>query len=209
MKKNVKNILMYDKNLYTPEAVASGALSESDYRKEYSRLRKIANERLKRLSESEYRSSQAYQINKHGFPKLGDLTDGAFKFELYRLQKFVSARSSSVTGQREIEKTTISSLRSSGYTFINKSNYRKFIDYIEQIRAKNNGRLYDSDRVVDVFALSERKGFTIDDIVENYDFFAEHYEEIADMPKRRNPKNRNSEWYRKLLEEDEFWTNSD
>ena len=101
--------------------------SEKELRAEYTRLRDIAVKRLKRLGASEYKSSAAYQINKNKFIKLGQMKNAdELASRLSDLSRFVSARSSSITGQRGLERDRIMALQESGYDFVNKSNLREF-----------------------------------------------------------------------------------
>lgn len=152
-----KNVLKYERLLYAPEALESGTLTVKEQRAEYSRLRKIANSRISALGRSEFRESQTYLKNRGGFAPLSKIESKDLKFELYDLMKFVTAKSSSVTGQREIRQQTIATFHDMGYTFINRKNYKQFTDFMENARKTYDahGRKY-SNTTLELFSVIQR-----------------------------------------------------
>ena len=133
-----------DPAAYNP--VGLKAYSEDDIRKEYARLRREAEQRLTRLGKSEFRESEAYTQNVGRFKRLADIKD---RRTLERLTqeaaRFVTARSSSASGQRGIRRDVISSLhaRSDGaFDWVNTKNYKKFTEFMEELRATGQDKLF-------------------------------------------------------------------
>lgn len=152
-------------------------------RREYQRLRRVAEKRLARLAASEFADSEAYLSNAGRFTPLSQVSSnrelGAL---LYQVRNFLDARRSSVTGQRAIIKEQIETLHEHGYTFVNKSNLKAFGDYMEAARAAAGGRLYASDRVAELYDAAERKGIPPEQLMENFDFWRKHVEALNDAP---------------------------
>ena len=118
-------------------------LDEIALRKEYSRLREIANTRLKRLLASEYKETDLAKEYAGGFAILAEVED--LPRELTKLARFVASERASVTGLKRIDKQTIETLQEHGYTFVNTKNVRQFGAFMEEMRQAGYSKLYSSE----------------------------------------------------------------
>lgn len=117
---------------------------EAELKTEYSRLRREAEDRLRKLGRSEFADSKAYTQNVGTFPTLkeieaqqahpGDLRD--LTRHLIDAHRFVMSKASSASGQREIRRENISTLHAHGYSWVNTKNFKDFTDFMEEMRAK-------------------------------------------------------------------------
>ena len=118
-------------------------LDERALKKEYSRLREIANRRLNRLQASEYKETDLAKEYAGGFAILADVED--LPRELTKLARFVASERTSVTGLKRIEKQTVETLKEHGYDFVNTKNVRQFGAFMEEMRQAGLSKLYSSE----------------------------------------------------------------
>lgn len=153
-------------------------------RREYQRLRRVAEKRLARLGDSEFADSEVYRRNVGKFTPLSQVSSnrelGAL---LNQVRNFLDARRSSVTGQRAIIKEQIETLHEHGYTFVNKSNLKAFGQFMEAARAAAGGTLYASDRVAEIYDAAERKSIPPEQLMENFEFWRKHVETLNAAPR--------------------------
>lgn len=139
----IKNadVLTWEYDDYYPYRLEQ--IDERALRKEYTRLRKIANKRLARLQASEYKETDLAKEYAGGFALLADVKD--LPRELTQLARFVASEKSSVTGLKRIDKQTIETLQEHGYTFVNTKNVRQFGAFMEEMRQAGLSKLYSSE----------------------------------------------------------------
>lgn len=176
-------------------------LTDREIRREYTRLRNIANKRIKALSKSEFTDTRIYQLNKEGFPSIKKLTQRMMVSYLAQLASFVTAKSSSVTGLRELQKQTIETLHEHGYTWVNKSNLKEFGDFMEQMRDKNIQKMYSSETIAEVWHAVKKHGVSTDDVRANFDFWVKNRDSILHMRKIKDEERVSSDDIRNALKE--------
>ena len=139
----IKNadVLTWEYDEYYPYRLEQ--IDERALRKEYTRLRKIANKRLARLQASEYKDSNLAKEYAGGFALLADVKD--LPRELTQLARFVASERSSVTGLKRIDKQTVETLQEHGYEFVNAKNVRQFGAFMEEMRQAGLSKLYSSE----------------------------------------------------------------
>lgn len=139
-----------DPALYNPEGLKA-VMDESGVdavAREYSRLRREATQRLTRLGRSEFADSRAYTENKNRFVRLDqiDLETKAGQRKLARLTqeaaRFVTARGSSASGLRAIRREAIDSLHDDEYKWVNTKNFKKFTEFMDDLRAEASDKLF-------------------------------------------------------------------
>lgn len=206
-------------DLYHYEAFKYGNVSASDLRKEYTRLRAVANKRLARMEGTKYEKTQTYLKNKGKYTTIAQIEKEAMKQaknmpkevqQLYinshiakktaDLYKMLTSRTGSITGMQQVERETVETLREHGFTFINRNNLKQFGEYMEFLRVLHRGRNFDSERAVDLFGTATKKGIDPQEIAHDYEYWKQHEEELAKTPKIKNAKKRTAEEYKKLLE---------
>ena len=141
MEKLNKTPLAWDYDEYYPYRLEQ--MDERALRKEYTRLRKVANKRLARLQASKYKDSELAKEYAGGFTILANVTD--LPRELTMVARFVASERSSITGLQRIEKQTIITLHQHGYTFVNAKNVRQFGAFMEEMRQAGLSKLYSSE----------------------------------------------------------------
>ena len=139
----IKNadVLTWEYDDYYPYRLEQ--IDERALRKEYTRLRKIANKRLARLQASEYKDSNLAKEYAGGFALLADVKD--LPRELTQLARFVASEKSSVTGLKRIDKQTVETLQEHGYEFVNAKNVRQFGAFMEEMRQAGLSKIYSSE----------------------------------------------------------------
>lgn len=194
--KRSKATLKYDKQKYTPEG--SQSLTEKQVREEYTRLRAIANKRIKRLGESEWRDTEVYERHRFGFKKLSQLkNERDLAHELSEVARFIDSKRSSASGLRQIRKQAVETLQERGYKDINTSNYNEFVEFMEHARVSNLNKLYGSERVAEYFESKERGEIDEDGLMEAFQKFNKGR---AKLDKIQNQTRRNSSQFRRALE---------
>ena len=172
----------YGERNITPLEILN-TMTEKEMRKEYSRLRKVANGRLKTLSNSEIgMRSNTWKFYMNEFPSGRGKSRAEIAHRLSSAYYFLSLKSSSVTGLREMRDDFIESMHDQGYTWINKKNYFDFIDFMETVKSYYDVVTYDSDRAVDVFDVMTEAGFSTDDLKNDFDWWFENYRKIRSKP---------------------------
>ena len=151
---------------YTVQALESMTKAEiKAMRAEYTRMRDIAQKRIKRLGESRFSSSKAFQNYQYGFPKLKDIPKGHFAEAFNLLAKYVSVKSTTVSGQREQMKRTIATWNEMGIP-LSEKNYKQVFDILKALRKQK--KIYDSEKVVDAaMALMARKDIKISKLLKS------------------------------------------
>lgn len=187
---------------YYPEALRSGTLTPAEMRAHYSYLRKIANKRLQRFVGSEFEDAPSYIKNVGKFVPLSEINnERELMFKLYEVNKFVRARSSSVTGLKQIRNETIETFHDRGFTWINKGNIKQFGDYMEYMRTKYGARQFDSERAAELFGMiaSDRVGLNVEDVQQDFKYWVKHADELAQLPKNVSKKIKSSKDFQKAL----------
>lgn len=148
-------------------------------RSEYSRMRDIAQKRIQRLSDSEFSGSKAYTEHRKGFKKLSEITPADFAKAFSELSKFVTAKASSVSGQKAIRQKTIETWNRQGIP-LSKENYNRTIRILEEMRKRKI--VYGSDTAEEVaritLGLSEDQ---FEDVLDHLEEYLTHTEELADF----------------------------
>lgn len=122
---------------------------EKQLRKEYTRLRDIAEKRRKRL-EKDYGWTKAGKTE--SFRKLKDIDRRDLPKALSELAKFVKAGTSTVSGQRKAQAKTTATLNKAvgSKNAVNAKNYRRVIEVLNAARKLKNKVLYGSDKIVEL-----------------------------------------------------------
>lgn len=180
---------------YYPQA-ARELFTPAEARKEYARLRKIANRRLVSLGRK-YPESSIYQQYGRGFAPGGSETDKRIYARLFDVARFVNSKMSSVTGQRAYVKRSIASLHESGYTFINEKNFYRWVRFVEEVRQHEEARgvEFQSEDIIDMFERVEEENADPDKVAEDFEYFLENEE--TDLPKAKPTERMTPEQVRK------------
>ena len=118
-------------------------------------------------------------------------------YKLYQISKFVSAKSSTVSGMRLIEKQVREKLHEKDLGKI--MNLQEFGDFMDWARAKYKNSDFDSERAAEVYNESKRRRIDIEEIKKDYELFRDNYQKITELPVYRKEERRTAEWYRKVL----------
>lgn len=135
------------------KALSSGSTTMKELRKEYSRLRSIAQKRIGRIEKS------AIPFTKGARPYFSKLinivTERDFVREYAELSRFIESPSSTAKGRRERRDKTIDTLQKRGFN-VDKSNYMQFLNFIEWFKHSEYSAKYDSnsDIVQEVFDMA-------------------------------------------------------
>lgn len=146
---------------------------------EYTRMRDVAQKRIKRLAEK-FPESKAYQYNQRGFAKLKELDIRDLPKAFAELAKFVKAKSSTVSGQREIKQKTIKTWQDQGLN-LNAQNYDKTIKILEEMRKQK--LVYGSDKAVELAdSMLELDDQQTNQWLDHLDQLLQHTGELKEIP---------------------------
>ena len=148
-------------------------------RSEYTRMRDVAQKRLKRL-EKAFPDSKAVQSHPQGFPKLKDLDPRDFPKAFSELAKFVKAKGSTVTGQKQIKDKTIKTWQEQGLN-LNQKNYDKTIKILEEMRRRKI--VYGSDKTVELAdSMLDLDDQQTNEWLDHLDMLLQHTDELQEIP---------------------------
>lgn len=173
----------YDKTWYLPTNLTRQLKSDpAAVRKEYTRLRDIAQKRLKRFEAAGMTNTQAYRKNVKHYPLLKDIkSDYELAGRLSDLERFISAKAGSVSGQRAIRKKSIATLHDNDYTFVNEDNFDDFTDFMESYRDQLYDMEYDSGDAADLFGVVVKQKIDPEKVKKDFDFWLENIDKAKAM----------------------------
>lgn len=165
--------LKYNAEWYLPNNTLSGTIPDRILRAEYTRLRDIAQKRIKRLGASEWRDTKLYKKHAQGFPKLSELPNAKnLSYELAALARFVAAKTTTVSGLRHQRSESLKTLHRHGYNFVNIQNYKAFGEFMESYRDKTEAKKQvASDQVADLYFQVERLGLNPADVERDFNYW--------------------------------------
>lgn len=206
----------FDEKYYTVQGAKTMLRGTKDdiatMRAEYTRMRDVAQKRIKRLGEM-FPESKAYSGHRNGFPKLKDISPQDLPYAFTDLYKFVKAKTSTVTGQRAAQLKTMSTLndavgagakkgeppqdgsaKQKTQAGVTKQNYWKVIKILE--KARKNKATYGSDKIVtlaeETMVLTKRQFNVVlnhlDKLVNNADDFKDSLEIYMEKHNIKNYK---------------------
>ena len=190
----------YDDEFYTPEAVRQRAVSIDEYRKEYQKLYRVAQKRLRSFETAGRTDAAAYRYNIDRIKPSTKLTNEQLGRALNDVYRMLTSARGSVTGLRKWESKQVERFHDLGLTFINKGNLRAFGEFMEEARIKNLDSIYGSEQVVRLFGEAVRKGIDPKSISEDFRFFMENREALQKLPKHKSKEARTADAYRKEIE---------
>lgn len=187
-----KASLYYDFIWYTPSnlkaALENG--NEKAVRKEYTRLRDIAQKRLKRLKAAGYEDTEAYRKNINHYPTLKEIkTKSELAQRLSDLSRFIKSELSTVSGIKERERKTLESLSEHGFGFVNESNLQDFGDFMEQYRDQLLDMEYDSGDAAEVYEIAVKHKLDPERVAENFELYLENLEVAKKLRRSKNDGN--------------------
>lgn len=175
-------------------------LTLAQVRSEYSRLSRIARQRLSRFRGKD-KELDIYKNNVGEFPPLSELqTNEELLRRLSRVARFLSSERSSISGVRKWERENIETLDEHGYDFVNRSNFREFADFMEAARNDLTVHQYDSERVAELFGELQRKRVDTDTIRDDFVYWLDHEKELSKI--KRQPKGTSADKMRKAIEDE-------
>lgn len=119
---------------YYPGALAKH--SDAELRKEYAKLRAVAQKSIKRLGQSEFREGAIYRGAVGRFPTTKSIkSQRQLIMALTDITQFLSAKSHSVSGLKEIRREQVNTWQTEyGYKFVNQKNLTTWLDFLELMR---------------------------------------------------------------------------
>lgn len=170
---------------YYPSA-ARQVFTEAEARKEYARLRKIANRRLEAL-ERNYPQSQMARMFKGGFPAAGKDAGQRIYSRLFDVARYMQSALGSVSGERAYRKKMIESLHEAGYTGVNAKNFDKFTMFVEEVKQHMTEREWSekSEQVVELFEKADDVDADTDEVARSFQAYLDNEKELTKARKNK------------------------
>lgn len=119
--------------VYSPQQLRK--MSDAELRKEYSRLRSVANKRIERLEKAGFGSSREVGYNAGVYLPLGAIESRRELVSLTsQVSKFLAAKRSTVSGQRESIRRSVATWNRKGVN-VNASNYSRFVELLTTLKS--------------------------------------------------------------------------
>lgn len=132
-----KSIFKYDSELYRHVDLAANM---PGLRREYSRLRQIAQKRLTRLERAGYGDTEIYTDYEDVFKRTRGLTDEQIAEIMPDLYSFLNRQTSTVSGMKQYIARNINALHDSGYDFVNQYNFREWTRFLDDVKSDEDFR---------------------------------------------------------------------
>lgn len=172
---------------YTSDAITNADVwTPQMIRREYSRLRDIAQKRLKRLAEAEP-ESYAYRHNVGQYAPARGQTTEELAAKLPELARFIAAKTGTVRGIREQRIKAAETLQSHGYN-VSREQMRAFGKWMEQWRTSKEAHSVGSPEIVELFTFAEENEVDKDKIRENYQRWLQHQQKIEEYITKQKSK---------------------
>jgi len=187
----------YTPGTYT--RVGISALEDADLTREYSRIRREVTERNRsfiRSKDEEVRIHAATLANQYGlgsllkyggeassFPTLKQIKDmtgmdprkggGRALMEDLIIEgyRFVSAKTSSVSGFNAMRDKQVNSLQAAGYTFVNRKNLRQFGEFMDYSRNRAESRRWGSNTIATAFNQAAKQKISPEELEKHFQFY--------------------------------------
>lgn len=172
-------------------------MSNSDVRKEYSRLRAIANKRIGRLQEQNLNLGDWW-----AFPKIKELqSESAIESALLDVSNFLRSERTTVTGQKQFLAEFKEDIAAMGYGNLvaTVEDIKKMIKFMEYMRESYTDALFDSGDALDVLEQAQRLKIPYDKVVKYYDQFQQNLSELENVKPSKNGKEFSQYRIRNLL----------
>ena len=173
--------------MYTREAIRNADVwTDAAVRKEYSRLRDIAQKRLERLGRNEPESF-AYRTNRGQYAPARGQTTEALRQQLPQLAKFIAARTGSVTGIRAQRRKAVESLQAKGYRFVTKENLGAFGEFMEEFRAKRGAaRSYGTFEALELWEFAQANDIDVEKVKKQFANWLKERRELERYVRKRS-----------------------
>lgn len=121
---------------YTLDAIRHADVwTDENIKAEYTRLRKIAQERLRAISKSDIgRASKTWYYNQNRFKPSSELRPYERKILLAEVAKMMQAETGTLAGIKRQRKKAIQTFHEHGYTFVDESNFIDVGEFFRQWR---------------------------------------------------------------------------
>lgn len=157
---------------YRPNDARS--LSEKELRSEYSRLRRAAN---RRLANMEKRDLGTWGSNR--FASARGMSADYVEAALLEVSRFLRDPRHTVRGEQEHVDSVLKTLNERGIDFIDRTNFYRFTDFMNQLRGQYSEKLFDSGDALEVFGNMERLGIDKQTVLDNYEFFSKNADKMS------------------------------
>lgn len=159
--------------IYTPKDI--NEIGSAEQRAEYIRLRKIAQKRRKRLEAAGF-SKSAGRL----FPTARSIDNALdLRYQLLELSRWLRDPAHKVRNAKRQRDYTLQALHNDGFDFINEDNFEAFTEYMDSLREEYAGQIFDSGDAADVFNQAQRIGIDPEVARKEFDYFADHLEELS------------------------------
>jgi hypothetical protein len=176
---------------YTPGTytrVGVEQLSDEQLAKEYSRVRREAQERLRsfqRSKDPELREAaivaekSGVYLNRAQIKAVGG-GRGMMEDLLIDAYRFVSAKTSSVSGFRATQDKQINALQAAGYDFVNRGNLRQFGEFMDYFRSRKDAKSFGSGTVATAFSQAAKQKIPPDQLQKHFKYYVNQIKSGAD-----------------------------
>ena len=166
-------------SLFSPSQISK--MSESQIRKEYSRLRSVANKRIQRMQ----KAGLGKNMNKP-FATIQQINESSkwnVASQLANVSTFLRSDRTTVSGEKRFIDEFKKNMVDKGYGSLVESNedVYKMIDFMENMREQYGDKLFDSGDALDVLQETQRLNIPVEKVKENYDAFASNLSELENM----------------------------
>lgn len=154
-------------------------LSDKELEREYSRVRRDAQERLRafsRSSDPDIRGA-AVVAEKAGLylnrAQIKAVGGGRALMEdlLIDAYRFVSAKTSSVSGFKRTREKQVNALQAKGFDYINSGNIREFGEFMDYFRSRKDAKAYGSGYVAAAFNQAQAQGISAQNVKAHFKFY--------------------------------------
>lgn len=152
------DLLTYQIGQLGPQMIRAHAVSDAQLRAEYSRLRSVANKRIKRM-EGHPEAQETYAEHAGGFPKVKGMSRADIVYALDDVSRFLTADRGSLSGIRKTNKKIAESLERKGI-HVPKDQLAKFGSFMNAMKKAlgiNRGD-YASQQIAELWSELFQKG---------------------------------------------------
>lgn len=166
--------------IFTPIDIAK--MPANEVKEAFRHLKSVANKRIGRMQ------AQGLGRPMQKFGSMRGMSEEQMRQGLAEVSRWIREPSHTVRGYKSRRSEMLDAFHEKGYDFVNEENYEDFIDYMEELREEYGSKVFDSSAAADVFGQTQRIGIDPDTVKKNFDYFADHLDELDRMKPVRTEK---------------------